>query len=229
MDRQRGWGLIVALLLLSSGTAFSQQVRRQTLVVNGRAGEAMVYEINGRSFIELEAVARIGAGSLSFQTNQIVLSLPAASGTAAPATAGPAQASDIEFSEQFMRAAIQHLATIENWRNTLAYAVQRGLPGDGARLVVYRDKASETLRLAVVAASRESERNALQLLTRNFNNLEQWYNKLVEGRKRMDSANYSMASDALDTDPLYQKILGCSKALGTMLPSGRFTSDASCE
>jgi hypothetical protein len=125
-----------------------------------------------------------------------------------------------------MKAAIQDLAIIENLRTTIAHAVQRGIPGDGSQMAIVRDKAAEGLRLASVAASTDSDRNALQLLSNQFINVRSWSDQLLARRNNMDATTYS--ASALNNDPLYQKIVSCSTFLGTMLPSGTFTDDGSC-
>lgn len=229
MYRTSNWWSIAMTVLVLSGIAFAQTaVRQRTVVVNGKSGEAMVYEIDGKFFIELETLARISGGSLSYEAKQIVLRLPAVPANAPAPTPADGQPPNTGLSDAFMKAAIQTLGTIEDWRTKLAYGVQRGIPGDGSQLFVFRDKSAEALRQSTAAASNDSDRNALQLLTNQFNNLQDWTNKMVQGRKNMDSANYSMSPSALNNDTLYQKIVSCSTFLGTMLPSGTFTNDGSC-
>jgi len=127
----------------------------------------------------------------------------------------------------FMRTAIQDLATIKEWYSRLAYAIQRGVPGDGSRVFIYRDKAAQGLKLATVAASNDPDQSALQLLTTHFNNVQRWSNTLVESRKSLGTANYSMSPNALNDDPLYQTITRCSQFLATMLAGGKFEDDGS--
>ena len=216
-SRSGGWWIIAAVLAFSGIALGQSNQQKRTLVVNGQSGEATVVQIDGRSYIDLETLARIANGSLSFQGTQIILTIPRSSANAAPATAA-----DSGLSTDFMRAAIQDLATIKEWYSTLAYAVQRGVPGDGSRVFLYRDKAAQDLKLATVAASSDSDQNALQLLTTHFNRVEQWSNMLIESSKSLGTANYSMSPDALNNDPLYQKINRCSQFLGTMLAGGKF-------
>jgi len=226
-SRSTGWRIIAAILALAAVALGQASQQKHTLVVNGQSGEATIVEINGRSYIDLETLARIANGSLSFQGGQIFLTIPP------PAADGPAtvpadsQTTDSGLSNDFMRAAIQDLATIKEWHSTLAYAIQRGVPGDGSRLFVYRDKAAQELKLATVAVLTSADQNALQLLTAYFNNVQKWSNMLVESRKSLGTANYSMSPTALNDDPLYQKISRCSQFLGVMLASGKFEDDGS--
>ncbi len=217
---------IVALFVVVLGATASAQseVRKRTIVVNGHTGEALVYRIDGRSFIELEALAQIGNGSLSFRGTEIHLTLPTAA--AVPGAAATA-AAESRMSTEFMAAAIRDLALIKDWHTTLAQAVQRGIPGDGSRLVVFRDRAAEGLRLATVAAANSADRNALQLLSNHFTQVDNWTRKLVQERKTMSTGKYAI-SNALDNDPEYQQIASCSEFLGKTLPGGQFEDNASC-
>jgi hypothetical protein len=200
------------------------ELQTRTLVINGQSGQAVIYRIHNQSFIDLETLARIGNGSLSFQGSQIILTLPPSH--AVPVSAGTAP--DEGMTRAFMSAAVQDLALIKDWHTTMAYAIQRGVPGDGSRLVVIHDRAAEGLRLAKVDASSHSDQQALHLLTNHFNQVDHWKHKLVDARKTMSTANYSLTPDALDKDPEYQKIVGCAQFLGTMLANGQYQDNSSC-
>src|SRR5215469_3951143 len=67
------------LLLVSACHMSLAQVSSQTktLVVNGRSGDATLVQLNGRTYIDLETLARIADGSLAFHGNQVTLALPA--------------------------------------------------------------------------------------------------------------------------------------------------------
>jgi hypothetical protein len=197
----------------------------RTLVVNGHTGTAMVYTISGKAYVDLETLARIGNGSIGFSGDKIIVTLTAdASSDVHPSNqqAAPGMSND------FMKAALQELSTLKEWSNTLAYAIQKGVPGDGSRLVVFHDRATDQLRLAKVAASNESDEDALRLLTNHFNTVSKWSDKLVAERKSMSTGKYSMTPNALANDETYQKITGCAQFLGTMLPSGQFHDDRTC-
>src|SRR5215470_7959782 len=69
------------LLLISACRMSSAQENSQTktLVVNSRSGEASVVQLNGRTYVDLESLARIAGGSLAFQGNKVTLVLPGSS------------------------------------------------------------------------------------------------------------------------------------------------------
>jgi hypothetical protein len=223
-NNKKHLGLAAVPIILTGIAAAQSQYQQKTLVVNGHTGDAMVYQIEGKSYVDLESLVRIANGSLSFSGGKIVLTVPAGS----EAQAGPADQAASGLSDNFIRAALQDVATIKEWTNTLAYAVQRGVPGDGSRLVAFHDRAADQLRLAKVAAANDQDQSALRLLTNHFNLMSTWNDKLVAERKRMDTGKYSIDQNALANDESYQKITGCSKYLNSMLPSGHFHDDRVC-
>jgi hypothetical protein len=228
MPRNSKWSssLIVTMMLATLAAAQSQQ--RQTVVINGHSGEIIVYQISGKSFVDLETLVRIANGSVSFQQNQIVLTFPSAQPVNSAAPAAPPQPVATGMTDDFMKAALQTLSVTTDWTNTLAYAAQHGVPGDGSRLVVFHRRASEALRLSQVAASSNSDQEALQLLTNYVNTVQGWNDTLVSQRKSMDTGQYSMTPNSMQNDPAYQKITACSKFLSSMLPSGQFQDNGSC-
>jgi hypothetical protein len=213
--------IAVVSLILTGVMAAQDAFHEKTLVVNGHTGTAMVYTISGKAYVDLETLARIGNGSIGFSGDKIIVTLnaDAHSSHQKPATG---------MSNDFMRAALQDLSILKEWSTTLAHAIQRGVPGDGSRLVVFHDRAADGLRLAKVAASNQSDEDALRLLTNQFNTVSRWNDKLVAERKSMSTGKYSMNPNALANDETYQKITGCAKFLGTMLPSGQFHDDRAC-
>jgi hypothetical protein len=203
--------------------------QKKTLVVNGRSGDATVLQLNGRTYVDLETLAHIADGSLAFRGNQVTLALPASDATA-PATESPGSypAAQARLSREFSVAAIETLAEMREWASTTANAIQNGYPITESWVINYREKAATSLRQASANASTESDHNALALLTNEFQNVEKWSNDLIEARKNMDTAKYSMSQDALRNEPLSQTIINCGHFLGTMLGSGEFKDDPSC-
>jgi hypothetical protein len=218
--------MFMVAVLISSTMAWGQsELQKRTLVINGQSGEATIYHINGQSYVDLETLARIGNGTLSFRGRDIILTLPVSDVAAAPSNAPLA---DSGMSAEFMRSAVQALSIIKEWHTTLAHAIQRGAPGDGSRLVVFHDRAAEGLRLATVAASSSADQDALKVLNNHFNQVDSWTRKLIKERKAMSTGNYSMTPNALDNDSEYQKIVSCGSFLGKMLIEGRYSYDGAC-
>jgi hypothetical protein len=230
--RQALWNASSMLLLLLFGSAIAcAQPKQQTgtLVVNGQSGQAAVVQLDGRSYVDLEALAQITNGSLQFKANRIVLTLPssAASPTVAEPPAGPA-VGDSGLSRDFMKAGIEEIALMREWASPLAYAIQNGYPVTEQWVTGYREQAAHGLRMASVAVSSEADRKALQLLTNEFEAVKQWSTELVAARNSMDTAKYAMSASALRDEPRSQKIITCGHFLASMLGSSSFQDDPSC-
>jgi hypothetical protein len=199
-----------------------QQQQNGTLVVKNHSGQIPVVQMNGRSYVDLEGLARLVNGSLSFEGNQTVLSLPGPSGTSAPPPA--TQPPESTFSKDFLRAGIEEMSIIREWRSAVVNAVQNGYPVTEAFLNGYRDQAATSLRLTSVAASTDADRNAYHLLSNEFDKMQKLSNKILAARQNM---NY-IAPDALSDDPLNQQILSCARSLAAMAAAGQFQDDGSC-
>jgi hypothetical protein len=76
-----------------------------------------------------------------------------------------------------------------------------------------------------VAASTDSDRDALKLLTNEFDNMQELNDKILELRKSMDY----ISPDTLINDPLDQRILTCAHFLASMAAGGQFQDDGSCD
>jgi hypothetical protein len=219
---------LACLILLFTGAFAQNKNSSRTLTINGQTGEVSVVEINGREYVDLQAVARIANGSVGFQGNQIILTLPAPVGSNSATAPPPEGQTESGFSQEFMKAGIEEIALMREWASPLAYAVQNGYPITEQWVAGYREQAANGLRLASAVATTESDRNALHLLSNEFESVREWSNKLMEARKSMDTAKYALSASALRDDPLSQKIVACGRFLGPMLGSGTFQNDPSC-
>ena len=221
------WALYMALATAGAQSGAGQSGHKvQPLSVNGHTGEAIVYQIDGKSYVDLQNLVRIANGSITFKGDQIILSFP--SSEEAASGADPHAPESTILSPDFMRAGVQELALLKDWVSKLAYALQHAHPGDGSRVVILHDRALEGLHLAKVSATSNSDQNALQLLTTHFNNVGAWSDKLIGERKRADTAKYSMSPDALKNDEHYQKIMKCMQSLNSMVSGGTFHDDYAC-
>jgi hypothetical protein len=218
------WLILAAILALPIIVLSQAAQQNSTLIVNGRSGVVAVVQLNGRSYIEVEALARVASGSLSFKGNQIILTLPASTTSAAPATSPTAEPANQGFSKEFLRAGIEEMAAIREWRSVLTNAVQHGYPITEDWLTVYRGQAAKSLTLASVAVSTDSDRDALGLLTNEFDNMHKLSNTILESHKSMDY----VSPTALTDDPLDQKIMNCAHSLASMAAGRQFLDDGSC-
>ena len=224
--------LLATLFLVMPGIALSQGTNQnQTLIINGQSTQVSVIQVNGRSYVDLAALASAANGSLSFAGNQIALSVtfgaatPAPSAPALPPTAAPTPASYPGFSKGFLNAAIEQAATLREWHTALASAIQNGYPLTADMLAPYRAQATINLRLASVAVSTDSDRSAFQLLNNVFQNMGKLADKYVAMRANMTY----ISPDALQNDSSNQRLVACGHSLTAMAASGQFVDDGSCD
>ena len=190
----------------------------QTLVVNGQAGKTTVVQVNGRSYVDVEALAQIANGTVAFKDNQITLTVPpSASGTTG-------QQSPPGFSKEFLSAAIESIAEIREWRVGIATAIENSISVTDSWVSGFQRQASDSLRQASVAAVTATDRAALQLLTNEYNNMHAWSDQLIAARKTLQY----MSPEDMNSDPLFQQVLTCSHSLASMVASGQFQDDPSC-
>jgi hypothetical protein len=213
----RSQWLTMVSLLIAHGAPWSQAGQaRGTLVVSGHSGHAPVIQINGGSYVAVDALARLLSGSLAYQGDQIVLTVPA-SGALLPA-GQPAVSRD------FLKATIETMSDIREWRSALLNAVENHYPVKDAWMEDYRVQAAKSLRLASIAVTTPSDRDALKLVDKEFNHMQELGNKILAARKNL---NY-ITPETVKKDPLDQKILNCARSLAAMAASGEFQDDGSC-
>ena len=226
-----GKGYLLLLLIVLMGDVIFAQVKTEdkTLMVNGKSGKATLVQFNSRTYVDLESLVRIANGSLAFQGDEITLTLPGTETIAPAATSEPVQAANqAGLTQNFMIAGIETIAAMREWASTMANAIQHGYEVTDSWVADYRAKAANSLRQSGASASTDADRNALQLLTNEFQSVDSWSNELVEAKKNMDTAKYATSSDTLRNEPLSQKIVTCGHFLGTMLGSAEFKDDPSC-
>jgi hypothetical protein len=213
---QSQW-LAMILLLIAHGAAWAQAGQsRGTLVVTGHSGQTPVIQINGGSYVAVDALARLMSGSLAYRGDQIVLTVPG-SGVVLPA-GQPA------LSKDFLKATIETMSDIREWRSALLNAVENHYPVKDAWMEDYRVQAAKSLRLATIAVTTPSDRDALKLVSKEFNHMQELGNKILAARKNL---NY-ITPETVKKDPLDQKILNCARSLSAMAANGEFQDDGSC-
>lgn len=164
----------------------------------------------------------------------------AAPNGAAPASASAAAAANEAASEaaapapppkgisrQFASVAIAALADMREWRGAIAAMIRHGLAVSDAWAAGYRDQAQADLAEAEVAATADDDRNALQLLRNEEQNLESWWNTVLSQRQALNG-EATVDPDALKNDPMLAKIRACGQFLNSMIVSGTFSDNIAC-
>jgi hypothetical protein len=215
------WLMLVGLLL-AQGAGFSQADQQSgSFIVSGHSGQAPLIQINSRSYVAVDALTRLMSGSLSYQGSQITMTLPAAPTGSVPRGRHPATSG---LSKDFSNATIETLSDIREWRSALLNAVQNGYPVTEAWMDAYRSQATKNLHLTYVAAATNSDRNALQLLSKEFDHMQELGNKILTARKNLSY----ITPDSVKKDALDQKIMNCAHSLAGMATSGEFQDNGSC-
>ena len=216
--------VLFALLTLTS-LVFAQAAERNVkLFVHGLPGQMTILQVNGRSYVDVEDLARFISGSVVFSGNEITLTLPSSSQSASAATDSASRPEKPAFSKEFMNAGIEEMSVIREWRSALVNAVQNGYAVTDAFVAGYQSQASTNLRLAFVAISTDADRSAYNLLSNEFDSIQKLSDKILAARRNM---NY-VPTDALKGDALDQKILNCARSLASMAANGQFLDDGSC-
>ena len=197
-----------------------------TLVVTGHPGQAAVLQIGGKSYIDLESLARLTNASLSFAGNQIKLTLPKSASAATPpaATTPASPAGNPGFSKAFVRSGIETMSGIREWRSVIANIIQHSYPFDETWFTAYSAAAAKNLNLASLAATTDSDRSAFQLLSNEYNNMQSLTSTVLQNRNVM----HYMPPGYLEDNPLNQKIVNCAQSLQAMAASNQFVDDGSC-
>ncbi len=220
--------ILVLAALPTIAVMATAQTQRQggTLSVQGYAGEAPLIQSQGRSLVDVQDLARITKGSLSFEKDQIILT-PADCNAARPAADEKSG-----FSRAFTRAAIETMASIREWGGRLMITVQNGYPvGNtmaGNTILAYEGRAADNVALAASAASNDSDARGLELLRNEFNNVQAWSDSYIKARSSMSAAKITMSENAMQNNEEVQKLVHCGQFLAQTFAGGNFQDDAAC-
>jgi len=212
------WFALPVILALPVLISAQSEPHPQMLVVNGQAGKTSVVQVNGRSYVDVEALAQIANGTVAFKDNQITLIVPAsASGTAG-------QPSSPGFSKEFLSAAIESIAAVREWQIGIATAIQNSISVTDSWVSGFQRQANDSLRQASVAAVTATDRAALQLLTNENSNMRKWSDQIIAARKNLQY----MSPEDVGNDPLFQQVLACSHSLAAIVANGQFQDEPAC-
>jgi hypothetical protein len=218
-------GLIMSALLAAQVAGLAQTVQQNgSLRVTGQQGQAPVLQMNGKSYVDIEALVKLINGSLVFKGDQSLLTLPASCASTATAASPTSPAANSEFSKDFLKAGIEEMSVIREWRSALLNALQNGCAVTDDFVGGYRGQATANLRLVSIAISTDSDRSAYELLNNEFNNMQKLSDKILSARQNL---NY-ISRDALKGDPLDQQVLNCARSLAAMAANGHFQDDGAC-
>jgi hypothetical protein len=215
-------GLAVCFALPVAARAQQQSTQKgESLSLAGSADRVQVIQSNGKYYVDMESLARLMHGSISFQGSQIVLTLAPGGATA---TQAQTQAAKPGLSEGFLRAEIEALTAVREWRISMVNAVQNNAPVADGWVGGLRRTAESKVQLAFAATATEPDRSAAELLQGEYNNMQQMSDQLLA----LHVKDSYIPPDTFNNNALDQKILGCARALGSMAATKQFQDEASC-
>ena len=211
--------MLTALLMLPVKVSSQSPQKANTFRISGHAGEAQILQLNGKSYVEIETLARLTQGTLSFKANQTTLTLPS-SDSGGQASAPHAKAG---FSTAFVQAGIEEMSVIREWRIAIVNAVQNNTPVSEDWVSTHHRLADKALALASSTASTDDDRNAFPMLTAEFNNMQKLSELYLTLRKQASA----ISPDNFDIS-LEDQILSCARGFVTMTESHEFQDQPSC-
>jgi hypothetical protein len=220
--------LMVGMVMMPVAIAPAEAQRHtEALSIQGCSGRASVIQWQGRVLVDVQDLARITNGLLSFEKEHVILTLPGCDSSASPIDDGKAS-----FSRGFTRAAIEAMASIRELGGVLQVIVQNGYPVEkttaGQTIGAYQSRAADSVALASTAASTDSDFQGLALLRNEFDNVQAWSDAFVEARSAMSAADLTMSESPFKGDQQAQKIIACGQFLAQMFAGGTFRDDAAC-
>jgi hypothetical protein len=221
--------LFAGIVLSLAGVILAQTAAaNKTLVVNGNSAGAVVREIEGHTYVELEALARATNGVVTIEPTRVLLSIPVAVPNAAVtnSTASPAAAGH-GLSTEFKRAAIAELSEMREWRGAVGAMITYGLAAGSATAQDYHAICESGLSQATVVATTNDDLNAVQLLKGEFDTLSAWAAQVIADRKALNGSR-TIDPNSMANDPVLTKITACGRFLNSMIVSGTYADDASC-
>lgn len=220
--------IFVALLSIAVCALTRAQIQpeKRSLSVNGYTGEVTIGQMNGQACVDIEDLVRVANGSLGFLGDQIKLTLPAASSSTSKTDSEAGVHPGL--SREFVKAGIETIAEMREWASALGQLIKNGYGVTDSLVVDQREQASRALKLAGATVSTPADKDALQLLSNEFNAVSEWSEELLKAKKSMDTAKYTISPEALRNEPLSQKIITCGRFLDRMLVGGAYQDDASC-
>jgi hypothetical protein len=196
--------------------------KNETLTVAGYPGEVPIVQLNDKSYVDLEQLARLTKGSLTFKADQIILAF--SSTVATPAQPAELPKPKTGFTKGFEQASIEQMGVIREWRSGIAYAIEKSYPLGDDWVAAQRRNADKSLALATAAASTEDDHSAVPLLSAELNHIQTLSDNYLAMRQ---NAQY-IPPDFLDSDSQSQQVLNCARGLAAMFAGGRFEDVAEC-
>jgi hypothetical protein len=215
---------VLTVIFVASQTV-AQDTPGKTVIVNGKTLDAVVIQVQGRSYIDIEGLAEGLGASVSFEPNQIELNIPVPEPP--PTSQDEQDLSKQGMSKQFQQSAISALAQMREWRGAIIALITTGMPVAGTWSQDYHDRVETDLMQTTLAASTDADHQTLQLLQSEFDLLAEWADNVIGEREALNAAR-NIDPNSLQNDATLAKISKCAQFLSSMIVSDTFSDDSSC-
>jgi len=226
--------LFLAATFSAAGLLLAQTPPGRTLVVNGKNVGPIIRLIDGRSYVDLDTLARLTNGSISTEPTRIVLTIPGAAPASVPAAnaapiaqPGGAVQSEAALTREFASAAISELEEMREFRGAVGAMITYGLAASSASAQEYHDQIEAGLSQAAVVATTDADQKALGLLRNEYDKLTVWSNQILSERQNLNGSR-TIDPNSLQRDTALAQIRACGQFLNTMIVSGVFTDNSDC-
>jgi len=216
--------ILTALPIFPADKAVQTPKKGSILTIAGYTGEAQLVEIDGKSYVAVEAIALITKGSLSFKANQTVLTLHTSNALVQASAPAPPPPAKPALSRAFIQACVEELSVIREWRIGIVNAVQTNTPVAEDWVATRHRLAEKNLALASAAASTDDDRSAYPLLSAEFNNMQ----KLSDAYLAFRDQNKFISPENFGNSALEEQILSCAQGFASMTESHEFQDQAAC-
>jgi len=212
--------ILIAVLMLPANGSAQAPKKPSILTIAGHPGEAQLLQLNGKSYVDIETLALLTKGTLSFKANQTILTLQASTPEVQASTAQVKPG----LSRAFIQASVEEITVILEWRNAIVNAVQINTPLSEDWVAARHRLAEKNLALASAAVASDEDRSAYPLLSAEFNNMQ----KLSELYLATRNQNRFISPQNFGNAPLEEQILSCAQGFATMTEKHEFQDQATC-
>ena len=146
--------------------------------------------------------------------------------TSTPVTANEAEGAKL--SPDFAASALTATFRMQATERKIANSIRRGFPLGEFWIQNDLEGIDESLRVAALSVTNESDRQALQQLENQNSRLRQWSDWLMDANRNLRLGDYFMSESVLENDERFQNTVACTKFLVSMLASRRLKEDSSC-
>ncbi len=227
-----------AVWLLGDAAGHLMQMRMHNNHAKNNSGVFLVAEIVTPVLILIlmmfvqNAMNRADAGTPQLRTpklrtvSTLVVLVFALSPVAAFSQGGERLAPDdpARFSSGFLRAGIEAMTVIREWRIAIANPIQNNYPLDEQKILALKRSAESKTALASAAATKDADRSGLLLLANELKMMQEMSGKYLDLHRNLTY----IGSDAVAEDSVNQQILACATGLSAIAASGIFQDVAEC-